>query len=86
MAGIAFTRDVEITTNKFGVLLEESSQEISKILSDLVLVADVKYAAMGEASADGLVNIKEVGNVVPGEGVLLERAVRVELVGSVLVE
>lgn len=58
VTGIALTSDIKVATNEFRVLLEEASEQIRKILCNLVFVADIEYTAVRKARSDRLVNVK----------------------------
>ena len=86
MAGVRLTSDVEVTASELGVLLNEATEHDGHILGDLSLGLGIMEATLGEAGADGLIDVEQVGDLVPGVFVALEGRVLVELVGTVLVE
>ena len=88
VASVGLAGDVEVLALELRELLEEFDHELSHVLSDLLLVdVVVDEASVGEASANGLVDVEQVGVAVPGVGVTLEsNSVILELVGAVLVE
>jgi len=88
MAGITLTSDEEIPALEVRVGSQESSNKRSHVGSDLLLSAvEVENAtALTESSADGLIDVEEVGDLVPGVSVGGEAQVIVDLVGTILVE
>jgi hypothetical protein len=86
VTGIGLTSDVKVASLELGVLDKEASEHVGHVLGDLSLGSGVVETTLGEASADGLVNVEQVGDGVPGVRVALQGGVWVELVRTVLVE
>mmetsp|Transcript_17471 Transcript_17471/g.26936 ORF Transcript_17471/g.26936 Transcript_17471/m.26936 type:complete len:418 (+) Transcript_17471:78-1331(+) len=88
VTGVTLSGDVEVLALHFGVSFEEAHHHLCHVLGDLVFVgAHVEDCGAGETGSNGLVNVDNVGVVVPGVGVRLESlTIVLELVGTVLVE
>lgn len=88
MACIGLTSDVEGQVAVLGELVEEVLQEGVEILGNLLLVRHVTVLVLnvGEASASGLVDEEQVGELIPSVLVGLEGQVLVDSVRSVLKE
>lgn len=68
VTGIRFTSNVELSALVLGESSQEFGEEGVEVLSNFVF-RGFELSGVGVASTEGLVNVEDVGNVVPGVGI-----------------
>jgi len=87
MSGIRFTSNVKVSVSVLRESLDKSLEENEEIFSNLVLSSIMEYGGGRETSAQRLIKIKNVSNIIPGIRVGAESlSVVIDLEGTVFYE
>jgi hypothetical protein len=88
VTGIRLTSDIEIFSLELWVLLEELNQELGHVVTNLIFVSnEMEWVSMGETGSNWLIDVDQVGILVPGVWIRLESlSIFVEFIWTVFVE